>query len=116
MATTKKPVYRRVEVIRVYIWEQLVGAVALDPRYQYYAFSFDDKFRRTGIDLSPLKMPIAGTEEVVMFTELPEATYKRLPALLADSLPDDFGNALVERYMAKRGFSSSQITTLDRLA
>lgn len=108
--------YKRVDVVRVYIWGKFVGAVALDPRYGFYAFAFDDQFRRSGIDLAPLKMPLADSPEPRVFADLPVATYKRLPAFLADALPDDFGNALVDRYMAEKGISASDITVLDRLA
>lgn len=61
-------------------------------------------------------MPLNDEERVYIFTDLPELTYKRLPALLADSLPDDFGNALIDRYMAEKGISRNQISQLDRLA
>lgn len=108
--------YKKVDAITVTIWGEKIGAVALDPAYGFYAFAFDPKFRRTGIDLAPLKTPIAETVEPVVFLDLPEATYKRLPAFIADALPDDFGNALVDRYMAEKGVSASQITILDRLA
>lgn len=108
--------FQRVNVVKVYIWDNYVGAVALDPAYQFYAFAFDEKFRRNGINLSPLQMPVASADQPQLFINLPEATYQRLPAFLADALPDDFGNALVDRYMAERGISRSQITVLDRLA
>lgn len=116
MPKADKRSYTPVEVIKVYLWGGYVGAVALDPNFNYYAFAYDPKFKRSGIELSPLKMPLESTPEVVLFTDLPEATYKRLPALLADALPDDFGNALVDKYMADKGVSPSQITVLDRLA
>jgi serine/threonine-protein kinase HipA len=61
-------------------------------------------------------MPIKMTTTPVIFTNLPEATYKRLPAMLADALPDDFGNAIVERFMADQGIPKDKITALDRLA
>lgn len=117
MATAPKPApYKKVGAISVHLWGQQVGAVALDPGSGYYAFEFAPAFRRRGIDLAPLQLPVARTIEPVIFTDLPEATYKRLPAFLADALPDDFGNALVDKYMAERGISKSQITVLDRLA
>ena len=117
MATsTMKSRYTSTKVIQVSIWGQVVGAVALDPTYGYYVFSYADKFRKSSIELSPLKMPLKTTTEPVMFSDLPEATYKRLPAMLADALPDDFGNELVNRYMAERGIPASQISALDRLA
>lgn len=108
--------YQPVEVIEVYLWGKQVGAVALDPKYNYYAFAFSEKFRRTGIDISPLKIPVATTTAAVLFTDLPELTFKRLPAFLADCLPDDFGNALISKFMADQGISPHQITPLDRLA
>lgn len=54
MATKKNERYKSVDQVRVFIWGHFVGAVALDPRYGFYAFAFDDKFRRIGIDLAPL--------------------------------------------------------------
>lgn len=54
--------------------------------------------------------------ELYLFTDLPEATYNRLPAMLSDALPDDFGNALVNRYMANLGIAAEDVTSLDRLA
>jgi serine/threonine-protein kinase HipA len=51
-----------------------------------------------------------------LFTDLPVDTYQRLPALLSDALPDDFGNALINRWMSDRGISAADITPLDRLA
>ncbi len=114
--TKKSESYKKVERIEVFVWGQFVGAVALDPELGYYVFAYDKKFGKSGIELSPLQMPLNDIERPYVFTDLPEATYKRLPALLADTLPDDFGNALIDRYMADKGISASQVTALDRLA
>lgn len=117
MAKKKKTEpYKRVERIEVYIWGQFVGAVALDPSLDFYVFAYDPKFGKSGVELSPLHMPLNDTENPYVFTDLPEVTYKRLPALLADALPDDFGNALIDRYMADKGIPKTRITALDRLA
>jgi serine/threonine-protein kinase HipA len=117
MPKTKKfNSYKNVERVNVYLWGKFVGAVALDPKLGYYVFAYDKSFGRSGIEIAPLHMPLNDNEEVYIFTDLPEETYKRLPAMLADSLPDDFGNALIDRYMADKGISRSQITQLDRLA
>jgi len=112
----KRDAYIRTEQVKVYLWGKFAGAVALDPVLGYYAFAYDKSFGRSGIQVAPLKMPLNDNEEVYIFTDLPELTYKRLPALLADSLPDDFGNALIDRYMADKGIARRQITQLDRLA
>lgn len=108
--------YKRVERIEVFLWREFVGAVALDPKLGYYVFAYDKKFGKSGIEVSPLHMPLNDTEKIYIFTDLPVATYKRLPAMLADALPDDFGNALIDRYMADTGVSPNQVTQLDRLA
>ena len=108
--------YRPVNAIEVRAWNTRVGAVALDPSLRYYVFEYDPAFVQTGIELAPLTMPLARAREPFVFMDLPEATYKRLPAMLADALPDDFGNALVDGQMAAHGIGAASITPLDRLA
>ena len=121
MSIQKKPIrkkaapYKHVDRVEVFLWGQLMGAVALDPVYGYYAFAYAPAFLKSGIQPSPLQMPL-NNGDAFLFTDLPAETYKRLPALLSDALPDDFGNALINRYMAERGISSTAITSLDRLA
>ena len=107
--------FKPVRAIDVHAWGHHVGAIALDPKFGYYAFAYTEAFKASGIELAPLQMPCDG-EPVYIFPDLAEATYKRLPALLADALPDDFGNALINSYMADRGLPVSQVTPLDRLA
>ncbi len=102
--------------VRVLIWGELVGVIALDPALGYYVFSYDAEFVKHGIELAPLQMPLREATRPFVFTDLPVVTYRRLPALLADVLPDDFGNALIDRYMAEQGVKASDITPLDRLA
>lgn len=108
--------YKRVEVVKVSIWGKPVGALALDPKYGYYSFAYDKRWIALGIQLAPLQMPLAKASKPFFFPDLAVATYKRLPALFADALPDDFGNALIDRYMADIGVPADAITPLDRLA
>jgi serine/threonine-protein kinase HipA len=105
-----------VSVIEVWVWGRFAGAVALDPSLAYYVFEYDPTWKRTGVELSPLHMSLKESRSVYVFPTLPEATYFRLPALLADALPDDFGNALIDAWMAQRGIVKSSVTVLDRLA
>lgn len=107
---------KKIDAIRVFVWGKYVGAVALDPKLGYYAFQYDPKFVASGIELAPLNMPLAQAGNPFIFPSLSELTYKRLPALLADALPDDFGNNLIDAWMAERGIPKSSITPLDRLA
>lgn len=106
--------YRPVTVIEVRAWGHLVGATTLDPRLDYYVFEYDPTWVARGIELAPLVMPLASSPYV--FPSLPRPTYQQLPALLADALPDDFGNALIEAWLAAQGVRREAITPLDRLA
>ncbi|MGA2496514.1 MAG: type II toxin-antitoxin system HipA family toxin [Tepidisphaeraceae bacterium] len=108
--------FKPVLAIEVRIWGRRVGAVALDPRLGYYAFEYDPEFVASGVELAPLKMPLAGAREPFIFADLPELTFKRLPAMLSDALPDDFGNGLIDAWMARQGVEKRNITALDRLA
>ncbi len=108
--------YKPVHVIETRVWGKTVGAVALDTRQGYYAFEYAPEFVKSGIELAPLTMPLSQASVPFIFSDLPELTYKRLPALLADALPDDFGNALIDGWMARKGVERSHITPLDRLA
>lgn len=108
--------YKPVAQVEVRVWGQRVGALALDPRLNFYAFEYDPAFIRTGIELAPLAMPLAQANAPFIFADLPELTFKRLPALLADALPDKFGNTLIDGWMAQHGVEKSAVTPLDRLA
>jgi len=103
-------------VIEVRIWGQRVGAVAPDPRLGCYVFAYETAWKHTGIELAPLTMPLADTRPTFAFPNLAEPSYHRLPGLLADALPDDFGNALIDAWMARKGMDKNAVTTLDRLA
>lgn len=106
--------YKPVERIEVFAWDEKVGAVVLDPSSGYYVFAYYPHFIKLGIELAPIHMPTAFSPYV--FAYLPEQTFKRLPALLADALPDDFGNNLIDAWMAKKGVRKEEVTPLDRLA
>jgi serine/threonine-protein kinase HipA len=105
-----------IPVIEVRAWGKLVGALAPDPRIGYYVFAYHPSWRRLGIELAPITMPASDSRETFVFPNLPEATFRRLPAMFADALPDDFGNALIDAWMAQHGTTRSKVTTLDRLA
>jgi len=106
--------YTPADVIEVRAWDRFVGAVTLDPTTGVYAFEYSDEWINEGRDLAPLHLPRrAGVFE---FPELSRTTFYGLPALLADALPDRFGNALVDAWMAEQGVHQERVTPLDRLA
>ncbi len=104
-----------IPVIEVRIWNTLVGAVASDPALGCYAFEYDEGWRRRGIELAPRMMPTTAPSPLFAFPALGES-FKRLPGLLADALPDAFGNALIDAWMATHGVDGNEVTALDRLA
>jgi serine/threonine-protein kinase HipA len=107
--------YEPVKSIELRCWGEPVGALAFDTATGYYAFQYYPEFVRTGLLIAPLAMPLTA-QRVFVFPNLPSETFFRLPACIADSLPDAFGNALIDAWMAARGVHREQITPLDRLA
>jgi serine/threonine-protein kinase HipA len=106
--------YTAAEAIEVRAWAQRVGAVALDPATGVYAFEYAPDWISGGVELAPIHMPLR--PRAYEFPELARGTFLGLPALLADALPDRFGNALVDAWMAEQGVAAGHITPLDRLA
>jgi serine/threonine-protein kinase HipA len=74
--------HKPVQAIEVRIWGKTVGAVALAPNLGYYAFEYDSRFVTSGIELAPLTMPLTEAREPFIFVDLPELSFKRLPAMV----------------------------------
>ncbi|MBW4077483.1 MAG: type II toxin-antitoxin system HipA family toxin [Acidobacteria bacterium] len=109
--------YRQLAYVEVWAWGTRVGVVAPDPRSGRYVFAFTPEWIASGVELSPLKMPLRETPyELGQWPELATNAFHGLVPLLADSLPDAFGNALVNAWMAEHGVARDSITPLDRLA
>ena len=108
--------YAPVDVVEVRCWGSRVGALARDPASGLYAFEYEPRWAASGVELAPLHMPTTAATEPFVFPTLPVETYSRLPAMIADALPDDFGNALTTAYLANEGVRPEDITPLDRLA
>jgi serine/threonine-protein kinase HipA len=79
----------------------------------YAAFQYDPAFAGSGIELSPLTMPLS--EQVYEFPALPRITFRGLPGLLADSLPDKFGHALIDAWLATQGRTPESFSAVERL-
>ena len=107
--------YKPVKVIEVFIWGRRVGALAHDYD-QYSVFEYDPDFRTSGIELAPFMMPLSQSIYHAEHFGLPRGLFSGLPGMLADSLPDSFGNLLVRKYMESEGIDLREITPLDRLA
>lgn len=105
----------------VNIWGELVGAVAWDDVSGYATFEYDNRFKNKNWDLAPLQMPVSGTRSNFSFPALrrkpdPELdTFKGLPGLLADSLPDRYGNDLINMWLASQGRPQNSMNPVEML-
>jgi serine/threonine-protein kinase HipA len=100
-------------IAEVRLWGRTIGAVSLDESRDVAAFQYDSDFARSGIELSPLVMPLS--ERVYEYPALPRNTFHGLPGLLADSLPDKFGNALIDAWLATQGRTPESFNAVERL-
>ncbi len=96
----------------VNLWGRRIGAVSLLEGEPAAVFQYEPEFARSGIQLAPLTMPLR--PEPYSFPALSE-TFKRLPGLLADSLPDKFGNALIDTWLASQGRPPQSADSVERL-
>lgn len=100
-------------IAEVQLWGRTIGAVSLEEGRDVAAFQYDPDFARSGIELSPLVMPLSN--QVYQFPALPRSAFHGLPGLLADSLPDKFGNALIDAWLATRGRTPEIFNAVERL-
>ncbi|MDZ4837515.1 MAG: type II toxin-antitoxin system HipA family toxin [Candidatus Melainabacteria bacterium] len=98
---------------KVNLWGRQIGAVSWDVRKEYAFFEYTGKFQKSGIEVSPLMMPLSDT--IYSFAALPKQTFHGLPGLLADSLPDKYGNALIDTWLATQGRIPASFTPVERL-
>lgn len=103
-------------IVDVKLWGQNVGSLYWDKDANSAVFDYERKFIRSGLDISPIVMPINRySGEPYQFLENRNNCFKGLPGLFADSLPDAFGNQIINEWFASRGLSGEEITPLDRL-
>ncbi len=93
-----------VNLAKVYLWEEYAGAVLWNEQTQTAIFEYDPAFTSKGWEISPLTMPIRGNRSF-SFGELSKETFMGMPGLLADALPDAYGKALLDRWLASMGRS-----------
>ena len=110
-----------VDAGEVHIWGEFAGAIRWDATRQLGYFQYDTKFLKKGWDLSPLKMPLSGGTRVYSFPELKkgahesEDAFKGLPGLLADALPDKYGNKLINTWLARHGRPQDSMNPVEKL-
>lgn len=109
------------EIASIKIWNELVGAVAWDSNAGFATFEYHPRFKQLGWDIAPLKMPIADNRNLFYFPELRQErnavydTFKGLPGMLADSLPDQYGNQLINLWLAHQGRAANSMNPVGKL-
>ncbi len=99
--------------VEVRLWGATVGLAAWYPERGYAAFEYAPDFLDTAVELAPVTMPLA--PRAYSFPTLNRETYRGLPGLLADSLPDKFGNSLIDQWLAEQGRTPDSLNPVERL-
>lgn len=105
-------------VLNINLWGKTIAATTWDEDREVGVIEFNDTLIREGLDVAPLMMPledIVRGERIFQFPALGRKTFKGLPGLLSDSLPDDYGNQIIDEWFASRGRTAGEITPIDRL-
>ncbi len=100
-------------IAEIKLWGSVIGAVSVDGPNEVAAFEYDRTFLKSGIEVAPLMMPLS--ERIYGFPELPRRTFHGLPGMLADALPDKFGNALIDAWLATQGRAPESFNAVERL-
>ena len=99
--------------IDIVLWGNTVGSAAWDAERELALFEYAPDFLQSGIQLAPVTMPL--DPKIYSFPELPRESFHGLPGMLADSLPDRFGNLLINEWLVRTGKRIEEFTPLDRL-
>jgi serine/threonine-protein kinase HipA len=97
----------------VRLYGTTIGSIAWDSSARIGYFEYDRDFLRSGIQVAPIHMPLG--EGTFSFPDLPDATFKGLPGLIADCLPDKFGNLLINQWLARQGRDPASFNPVERL-
>jgi serine/threonine-protein kinase HipA len=109
------------DVAEIKIWGELAGAVSWNEKTGLASFEYDSDFKKLNWDLAPFKMPISSSQKVMTFPELRKEknaesdTFKGLPGLLADVLPDKYGNQLINIWLAQQGRPQDSMNPVEML-
>ena len=102
-----------VDVAMVSLWGKEIGAISWEADRDAAAFEYTPEFQGSGIELAPLMMPLGPA--VYTFPQLPRPTFYGLPGMLADALPDRFGNLLIDEWLDRTGRGRENFSPVERL-
>ena len=98
----------------VKLWGTIVGYIAMDPDERFARFEYDPEFIKSGAEPAPLMMPVKA-RQIYQFQDLHPRSFHGMPGLLADSLPDKYGQKLINVWLARTGRSPKDFNAVDRL-
>lgn len=104
-----------IQTAYVNIWNQRVGAVAWDDENGTASFEYEPEFVQTGLELSPIMMPAEASRNFRFVDHRNTSTFKGLPGLLADVLPDKYGNTLINQWLVKNNRPANSINPVETL-
>lgn len=105
-----------VKTLKVILWDEEVGRLSWDDKRQMSYFTYNPTFVHRGIDISPLWASIRNNRGLMPIWGEEQRIYQKLPAFLADSLPDSWGNQLFDLWRQQNHLSNTEISPLDKLS
>ncbi len=108
----------KTNVVKVKLWGTNVGYLSWDSREEVAVFEYDPSFLKLGWDIAPLTMPVNASRSRKQMPWLgnKDAVYRGLPPMIADSLPDKWGNSLFNSWLRDNKISTKNITPIDHLS
>ncbi len=100
-------------LLEIKLWEKTVGALLYDITTGKVIFQYDNNFVDNGLQIAPLLMPLIKNKEYIF--SLADETYKNLPPVFADSLPDKFGNTILDTWLQQQGKTINQLNPVEKL-
>ena len=105
-----------VQSLKVILWGEEIGRLAWDARRRLSYFMYNPAFLKKGLNISPLTAPVDGVRGLTPIWGEEAKIYQKLPAFVADSLPDAWGNQLFDLWRQQNHLSNADITPLDKLS
>lgn len=105
-----------IKTIKVILWDEEIGRLSWDDRRRLSYFTYNPEFLKKGRDISPLVAPVTGVKATMPIWGEDERIYQRLPAFIADSLPDAWGNQLFDLWRQQNHIPNAEVTPLDKLS
>ncbi len=102
-----------INTAEVKMWGTRIAIIHLEEGKPYVSFEYDKQFLKSQIEVAPIQMPLSS--RIYEFPQLSETAFRGVPGMLADSLPDKFGNAIIQQWLASQGRNERDFNVVDRL-